>query len=179
MIYLEAGHGGADPGACANNLKEANLTKDLRDIIAYKLKEKGYAFKKDDDMTAFPQSIFNLFRGSSEKDVICAIHFNSAAPEVSGVETWVGGNASPLNVLFADKMTKAISRVTDSPIRFTRVETSSRFKSLYPFRYNGLKILIEVEFISNRDAINTYIKKKWLVAEAISQVLMEYEDIYK
>jgi len=179
MIYLEAGHGLNDPGACANGLRESDLTKDLRDIIAYKLKSKGYQYKIDDDMTAFPQSIFNLFRNSTDKDIILAIHFNSAAANVSGVESWVGVYASPMNILFADKISKSVSIITGSEVRATREETNSRFKSLYPFRYKGIKVLLEVEFISNLDAIKKYMSKKWLVAESISNILIEHEDMYK
>ena len=43
VIALDAGHGGSDPGACANGLKEADLTWKIADACRAKLESYGFA----------------------------------------------------------------------------------------------------------------------------------------
>ena len=46
-ITITAGHGGRDPGACANDLIERDLMTELRDITARKLTAAGHTVRTD------------------------------------------------------------------------------------------------------------------------------------
>ncbi|MDD4171798.1 MAG: N-acetylmuramoyl-L-alanine amidase [Syntrophomonas sp.] len=90
LVVLDAGHGGSDPGACGNNLRE----KDVNLAVALKagqlLEQKGIrvAYTRQDDtfveLNDRPQ-IANLYNAA----VFVSVHSNSStSPSPSGTETY-------------------------------------------------------------------------------------------
>jgi N-acetylmuramoyl-L-alanine amidase len=43
LIMIDPGHGGADPGACGNGLREKDLTLDISNRVAQRLSEHGFS----------------------------------------------------------------------------------------------------------------------------------------
>ena len=86
-FVITAGHSNVDHGAVANGLKEAALAVELRDIVASKLREKGYEVITDGlrgDNKPLNDAIKLIPRG----DVAVELHFNAAASTTAaGVET--------------------------------------------------------------------------------------------
>lgn len=90
VIYLDAGHGGSDPGAMYYGLSEKNLNLDMQNRLKAKLEKQGYKVV----MTSAGDTATSLI-GRSQKanasnaDIFISIHYN-AAPNASiqGIETY-------------------------------------------------------------------------------------------
>ncbi len=90
VIYLDAGHGGTDPGATYYGQQEKVLNLDMQNRLKSKLEALGYSVvltRSDDQFVdLLPRS---EKANQSNADLFISIHYNAAtAPTVSGVETY-------------------------------------------------------------------------------------------
>lgn len=87
-VFVDAGHGGTDPGAIANGIKE----KDINLSIALKVRNKLSNLGVDVTMNR-ETDVFVDYRdtavmaNNSNADVFISIHSNSATASASGIET--------------------------------------------------------------------------------------------
>ncbi|KXT79158.1 N-acetylmuramoyl-L-alanine amidase [Streptococcus sp. DD13] len=89
VIYLDAGHGGKDPGAVANGLLEKNLNMAIQNKLKTQLERKGYKVVT----TRTTDSFVDLLERSqaankSRADIFISIHFNSGPASFEGIETY-------------------------------------------------------------------------------------------
>lgn len=175
MIYLSAGHSPKglkpDPGAIGNGYKEADLTVELRDLITKVLKEKGAAVWNDDDTMRLPEVLKSI--NSTEKDVVCDLHFNAGPPTATGVEILIPTRYTSLEKEIASKLNIMLGGVMKLRCRGIKTEGDSQHGTLGIMRELGVNILIEVCFISNATDMAYYQAKKTKVAEEIALILME------
>lgn len=90
VAYVDAGHGGYDPGAVANGLNEKDLTLSIALKVKAKLESKGIkvVMSRDTDKFLSLQDIANK-ANASNPDIFISIHINSAgATSASGIETY-------------------------------------------------------------------------------------------
>ncbi len=92
-VYILGGHvpdrskGNYDPGAVANGYTEAELTRELRDLISAELTPRKVRHSIDHDADSLSQVLAKI--NSNESDVILDLHFNAASPQATGVEVIV------------------------------------------------------------------------------------------
>lgn len=107
VAYVDAGHGGYDPGAVANGLKEKDLTLSIALKVKAKLEAKGIkvVMSRDTDKFLSLQDIANK-ANTSNPDIFISIHINSAgATSASGIETYYyKGVDKPLASNIQDKL---------------------------------------------------------------------------
>lgn len=86
-IVLDAGHGGYDPGASANNLFEKDLTLDITKRVQALLISKGYKvlMTRSDDRYISLKDRTN-YANQNNADIMVSIHINSGGG--TGIETW-------------------------------------------------------------------------------------------
>jgi N-acetylmuramoyl-L-alanine amidase len=98
LIVLDAGHGGIDPGTrnLALHLEEKNVTLDVVLRLRKLLERRGYRViltRSDDTKLAVAQRTDLELRAEvasrAKADLFLSVHFNSAAPTVTGTETYV------------------------------------------------------------------------------------------
>jgi N-acetylmuramoyl-L-alanine amidase len=98
LIVLDAGHGGADPGTqnLALHLDEKNVTLDVVLRLKQLLEGRGYRvmLTRSDDTKLAPAQRADLERraeiaNQAKADLFLSVHFNHAAPSVTGTETYV------------------------------------------------------------------------------------------
>lgn len=171
MILISAGHGGTDKGAVSNQYTEAHLATDLRNIIAFYLKESGVPFIVDGEgKNNLP--LREAIKLARLADIAVEIHFNASSNRTAkGVEVL----CQPKDKKLAQAICKAISDVTGSPLRGDegyKPENSGQHSRLGFIQAGGL--IVEVEFISNPEMMVTYTQRKWLVGKAIAQVLIDW-----
>lgn len=83
-IVVDAGHGGSDPGAVANGVKEKDLTLKISQYMYERFKELGIpvVLTRDSDITLTPSErvsrILNAF-GNHENVIVISNHINSNA----------------------------------------------------------------------------------------------------
>ncbi|TWT14731.1 SH3 domain-containing protein [Streptococcus sp. sy010] len=90
VVYLDAGHGGVDPGAVYNGTKEADLTLSIYQLVKNQLEDAGYVVESSRTSAA---SVGLLERSAdandTNSDIFVSIHINaSATPSTAGVETY-------------------------------------------------------------------------------------------
>jgi N-acetylmuramoyl-L-alanine amidase len=118
LIVIDAGHGGIDPGTQNEKLKlnEKTFTLDVSLRLAKLLEARGWRValvrEKDVEVSKDKKAdllLRNEFANKKKADLYLSIHFNSAGPAVSGIETY---SLAPQFMLSAgdetgDEMTKA------------------------------------------------------------------------
>ncbi|MBB5179418.1 N-acetylmuramoyl-L-alanine amidase [Planomicrobium koreense] len=88
-IAIDAGHGGTDPGAVANGLREKDVNLDVAKRVEAYLKTKGisvYMTRSTDKTIALDQRVPLAVKSGANAFV--SIHANSATPAASGSETF-------------------------------------------------------------------------------------------
>lgn len=183
MIYLFAGHSSAkgqpnyDPGAVSNGVTEADLTTELRNLISDILKVSGSEIKVDDDRQSLIQVINSTH--SSEKDVVCDLHFNAATPSATGVEVLIPDRHTVQEYDIARDLADQISKAIGIRNRGVKTEAESHHGKLGIMRPQGINILIEVCFITNLVDLNSYRTHKNVVADIIAKQLIKADAIFK
>lgn len=168
-IAVTAGHGAGDPGAVEpGGVREADLMADLRNIVVLKLRNMGHDVRTDGTMlTNLPLGKALLLVPGS--DVAIELHTNAFTnPSAGGVESI----ALPRQKLMAQKLSAAIGRVLDIPLRGDKgwIDQSKSARGRLGF-VNAGGIIVEVFFLSNPDELVKYEARKWMVASAIAEAL--------
>ncbi|HEL2058686.1 TPA: N-acetylmuramoyl-L-alanine amidase, partial [Streptococcus suis] len=90
VIYLDAGHGGADPGAVYFGHSEKTLNMKIQELVKSKLEKAGYSVlytRTDDTFVGLLDRSIKV--NATNADLFISIHFN-ASPNAStnGIETY-------------------------------------------------------------------------------------------
>nr|WP_299037784.1 N-acetylmuramoyl-L-alanine amidase [uncultured Psychrobacter sp.] len=171
-VVITAGHSNTDPGAVNGNITEAEITTDMRNIVAYCLKDLGIDVVTDgrgNDNQTLRQAIKLIKQG----EVAIEFHYNAFnLPSAGGVEAL----AQPKDKIICQKLCEAVSDVMGIPVRVPadgfKPENSGQHSRLGYVRESG--IILELFFISNPTELATYQAKKWLVAREIADVIAEH-----
>ena len=171
-VVITAGHSNTDPGAVNGNITEAEITTDMRNIVAYCLKDLGIEVVTDgrgNDNQTLRQAINLIKQGEVAVEFHCnAFHLPTAA----GVEAL----AQPKDKVICQKLCEAVSDVMGIPVRGPaggfKPENSGQHSRLGYVREGG--IILELFFISNPKELATYQAKKWLIAREIADVIAEH-----
>jgi len=148
-ICIDPGHGGTDPGAVANGLKEKDLTLAISLEVANmlkKYKDIEVILTRDKDIT-LPLSVAR----TPYCDISISIHINAGGGQ--GLETWVSlynksGESKKLGELVHKNILQMVS-FADRGIR-TRKSDNGNYDYLYMLRMaKGIPILVECGFIDN------------------------------
>lgn len=170
IITITAGHSNTDPGAVnpRNNIREADIATEMRNMVAYYLVEAGVSVRTDgtgQDNQPLTTAI-KLIAGSA---VAVEFHCNSAASSTAG---GVEALAQLKDKILCQKLCKAVSEVLKNKIRGEggyQPENAGQHSRLGYVRHGG--IILELFFISNDDELAAWQSKKWLVAKAVAKVL--------
>jgi N-acetylmuramoyl-L-alanine amidase len=176
MIYLLAGHTpkglNQDPGAVANGYREADLTMELRDLIADKLRAMGYQVHEDNDTQRLQQVLDAV--NATEKDVVFDIHFNAGGG--TGVECIVPERSTALERELANKVNVMLSTMLRIRNRGVKGEQLTARKRIAVMRENGINCLLETCFIDNKTDMVQYQSRKQEVATELALIISEFED---
>lgn len=117
-IYIDAGHGGTDPGASGNGLVEKNLTlsisKKIEEILKSDYENVQIMMTRDTDVFLSLTERTNK-ANAWKADVFVAIHINAAAsPSAHGFESHIYPNTDAKTISFQNTMHSAILKAISS-----------------------------------------------------------------
>ena len=171
VITVTAGHSNKDPGAVNGLFREADIAQEMRNMVAFYLRQKDIAVKTDGEGKGnlpLPAAI-KLISGSK-----AAVEFHCNAfskPSAGGCEAL----SQPKDRALSQRLCKAVSDVMGIPTRGTdggwKNKGSGQHSRLGYVRNGG--IILELFFISNPTELAVWQDKKWLVAKAVAEVLAE------
>lgn len=175
MIFLSAGHSTVDSGALATVKdvngdvvvrKEADIAEELRNLVSFYLTRSGVAHRADgvgDQNLPLADTVKLI--GTSRPAV--EFHCNAGPPAATGVETL----SAPKDMELGRKLCAAIAGVLKITNRGAKPEDSGQHHRLAFVRAGG--IIVELFFITSTKDLAAYDAKKWLLAKAIAQVLID------
>lgn len=162
QVFLIAGHHNQDSGAVSDGIREADLTKKVRDGIKYFLNLHYPNIKVliDNDSATLSQVISWIKENEGSNSLIYDIHYNSASSDTAtGVEAFVADGASKKSFEIADGAVKVICSITGLKNRGTKTESSSKRGKLGILHTKSPATIIEMGFINNPS--NREVLDKW------------------
>lgn len=182
IVYLDAGHGGVDPGAFYENVyeKDINLeiTLKLRDNLE-KLGATVYLTRNDDYDLSNPNA--NLRKRSdlgnrakmindSNADLYLSIHLNSMAnTKWSGAQVFYD-DINEKNIDIANKFQKYFNKYLNSDRKVSEINNLYMYKNI-----NIPGVLLELGFISNSNDRKNLLNDKYKnhIVKVISNCLID------
>jgi N-acetylmuramoyl-L-alanine amidase len=155
-FVIDAGHGGFDPGACGNGLRECDLTYDIATVVSRELIKRGHvviltrpdkncAPKNATNKNAELSARYNLANASGA-DVFCSIHINAGGGTgAEAIVYKVGNKATAYARKVVDNL-KPLMGVHGTPVKDLaqlRRNLAVVAKTKMP------SLLVEVGFIDN------------------------------
>lgn len=176
IIFVSAGHSNTDPGACANGHREADIVLDLRNYTAFYLKRDLATYKNmtiltdgegDDNMPLAQAATI-----ARKSDLAIEFHMNAARDQqAEGVECL----SQPKDKALSQEIAREIIKVTKSTLRGIigwKPENAGQHQRLAFVRAGG--IIIEVDFITNALMCETVVAKRWLIAKAVANAVINF-----
>lgn len=148
-IYLDPGHGGSDPGATANGLKEKDVT------LKIALETQRYLIENYSDhtvkMSRSNDKTVSLSKRTSEAngwgaDVLVSIHINASNGKANGYEDFIFNNLSSRSK--SPELQNAIHKEVSKLFDTNRGKKKANFHMLR--ESNAYAVLTENGFIDNK-----------------------------
>lgn len=168
-ILVISGHGDGDPGACANGLKEANLTIEMVEGIKPLLEPYATVDLYPVERNAYKDiKLNNVKVDFANYDYVLEFHFNAFNKNAYGSEIYVTTLEKTTGV--ETKIVKNLSRLGFE----NRGVKVCNYLVIYTVKKKGVSsALLETCFIDNENDIKLYNSKKQEVFNAIANGIIE------
>lgn len=180
IIVIDPGHGGSDPGAVANGVKEKDLTLKISLYMAKRLKELGFTvyLTRDSDVTLDPTTRVNITK-RTKADICISNHINSGGG--TGAEVIYSiHNKDTLAKKILDNFKKA-----GMPIRKAFTKKNSAGNADYYFMHRNTyptikeTVIVEYGFIDNKSDVQKLTDDKFRekLVEGVIKAVCEYTGV--
>lgn len=167
-ILLISGHGAGDCGAVGNGYKEADLTREVVNILADKLKNYMTVEIYNQSRNAYEDvNKGNLQVNFANYNYVFEVHFNAFNGTAKGTEIFITRE---------EPATKVEEKIMNQLSKYFVVRGVKRknFDVIAKARRSGVSsALIEVCFIDNLEDMNIYINNKDEIVTAIADGILE------
>lgn len=180
LILLDPGHGGKDPGALANGLREADIVLDTALLLRGILDSRGYHVcltrKKDVSVSLHDRA---WMERTLEPGLFLSLHCNASAnPDACGIEVFTSPGTTPADAA-ASRILEAIR--ASFPKRRYRVDFSDgdadKEELFYVLtRTCSPAILLEMGFLTHQEEARWLARREtcWEMALAIARGLDDW-----
>ena len=168
-IFLNAGHGGSDPGAVSKNgLKEKDVAKRICEILTDRLKQAGHLVVLFQEQNSFTE--VSKAENKSGADIFISLHCNSfSSSSANGVETLYYPTSAKGKRL-AECIQTGLLKTTGLFNRGCKMR-----RDLHVLRATKAPaVLVETAFISNPEEEKLLRDKPEMFAEGILQGIKNY-----
>lgn len=170
-IAITAGHSNKDPGAVYESAKEADFCADMRNYVAYYLRNWGFTVVTDGD-GRINAPLAQAVQLAKTANIAIEFHLNAAINRQShGVEVLGRDKHKKL----AQEIAKAVASVTGTRLRGDdgfKPEDAGQHRRLAFVSAGGL--VVELEFLSNAHRFSILNENRWTVAKAIAEAIKDY-----
>ena len=144
-ICIDAGHGGKDPGACGNGLKEKDITLNIAKSVSEILKKQGFEVYQTRTSDIYDSPDEKAQKGNSyNADLFVSIHCNSAVDTTAtGTEVLIYGYDST-NEVIANHI---LNNLVELGLRNRGIKTRPDLAILRETKMSA--VIAETAFISN------------------------------
>jgi len=167
-ICINGGHcPGLDSGACGSYLQEADVVKNIAEIVCSDLQAVGYEvlFVQENELADITNAS-NTFGA----DLLVSIHCNAAAnPEAKGTETFCYSSGGAGKLLAFNIQNQIVTSIgtADRGVRYST--------GLYVLKHSECPaVLVETAFISNADDEQLLADRQADFAHAIARGVTDY-----
>jgi N-acetylmuramoyl-L-alanine amidase len=171
-ILVSAGHtnvAGQDRGAIGNGFIEGNLTTELRDAVAAKLREMGLKNVAEDGFDGENDPLKKALVLARSAQIAVEFHWNAAgSPTATGIEVL----SKPSKKALAQQIANAIHQATGIGLRGDygwKADDSGQHHRLAFCEAGGL--IVEICFISNPNDMRRYRENFEAVASGVAAVI--------
>ena len=181
-IVIDPGHGGSDPGAVANNIKEKDYTLLISKYMYDRFKELGVPVKltRDSDTTLSPKertARVKDFYGDGKDVIVISNHLNAGGGDGAEV-IYALRNSSTLSKKILDEIEKEGQNVR----KYYQLRLPSNPQKDYYFMLrdtpNNESVIVEYGFIDSTGDDVEQIKNNYEnYAEAVVKAVAEYKEI--
>ena len=194
VVYLDAGHGGYDPGATYFGQYEKNLTLAVQKRVKAKLEAAGYTVVTSRNTDTSVELLERSASANKSKaDIFVSLHFNAGAQSANGVETYYyqyySEYPSRINQTYhndAERL-KRSSELAQAIQSNVVAQTGSKNNGVKRETFAVVRettapaVLVELGFISNQAEFNkiniaAYQEK---LAEGVTKGILAYYDKYR
>ena len=171
----EIDHADGEPGACANGLRECDITKQVTDKLEAVLKKWGAEVignLQSDDLEEVVDRA-----NASGADLFVSVHCNAASPAAEGTETLYCAGYND-DKEFAQCINDRIVKDLDLTDRGVKPDTAAAVGSLYVLRQTDMTAaLVELAFITNPKEAEMLKNNQEEFARAIAKGIFDYEEM--
>lgn len=181
-IVIDPGHGGSDPGAVANNLKEKDYSLLISKYMYDRFKELGVPVKltRDKDITLSPRERTNKiksFYGDGKDVIVISNHLNAGGGDGAEV-IYALRNSSNLSKKILNELEKEGQNVR----KYYQLRLPSNPSKDYYFMHrdtpNNETVIVEYGFIDSPEDDVEQIKRNYKeYAEAVVRAVADYKGI--
>lgn len=181
-IVIDPGHGGSDPGAVANNLKEKDYSLLISKYMYDRFKELGVPVKltRDTDITLSPRERTNKiksFYGDGKDVIVISNHLNAGGGDGAEV-IYALRNSSALSKKILNELEKEGQNIR----KYYQLRLPSNPSKDYYFMHrdtpNNETVIVEYGFIDSPEDDVEQIKRNYKeYAEAVVRAVADYKGI--
>lgn len=181
-IFIDPGHGGSDPGAVANNLKEKDYSLLISKYMYDRFKELGVPVKltRDTDITLSPRERTNKiksFYGDGKDVIVISNHLNAGGGDGAEV-IYALRNSSTLSKKILNELEKEGQNIR----KYYQLRLPSNPSKDYYFMHrdtpNNETVIVEYGFIDSPGDDVEQIKRNYKeYAEAVVRAVADYKGI--
>lgn len=177
VVYPIAGHHDNDPGAVYNAQKEAEKTKELRNMISKYLNLKCHKHILDNDYENNRQLQSRIKPGAGS--VLVDHHFNASLnTSATGTEVIVANNANANSKALAKELANGTARILGIANRGVKTESATARGRIGILNLKaGIACLVEICFISNANDMKKYEDNKDALAKFYADVYIKYDNL--
>jgi N-acetylmuramoyl-L-alanine amidase len=176
-IYIDPGHGGRDPGAVGNGMRESDINLEVARLVGGILENSGVSVnysRADDNSPASRWQPANTW----EADFYISIHVNAAGG--TGAETFIAAT-KPSDRAFALAVNDTYAAEMGLRNRGVKLDTQTHIGSLGALRNARMPaILIELAFIdspANNPDVNILRDRRGDMAQALAKGILQFMNI--
>ncbi len=178
MVVIDAGHGGSDPGAVANNIIEKNYNLLISNYIYERLSELGIpvARTRDSDITLTPTERVNIIRtyANSPSDIVISNHLNAGGGDGAEVIYALRNSSEFANVIL-EELRAAGQNIRKAYQRRLPENTELDYYFIIRDTAPMQTVLIEYGFVDSPYDDLVLIKSRWAdLAEAAVRAVARY-----